>query len=36
MIARHVNQPIPEEEPNVPNGLTPDGVHLSEDEGKSH
>jgi hypothetical protein len=36
MIACRVKEPIPEKEPNVPNDLTPDGEHLSEDEGKSH
>jgi hypothetical protein len=29
-------EPISEEELNVPNDLTSDGEHLSEDEGKSH
>jgi hypothetical protein len=36
MIACHVEVSIPEEEPNIPNDLTPAGEHLSEDEGKSH
>jgi hypothetical protein len=36
MIAYHVKEPIPEEEPNVPNDPTLDGGHLSEDEDKSH
>jgi hypothetical protein len=33
MIVYRVKEPIPEEELNDP---TPDGEHLSEDEGKSH
>jgi hypothetical protein len=36
VIACRVKEPIPEEGPNVPNDPTPDGEHLSEDEGKSH
>jgi hypothetical protein len=36
MIACRVNELTPEEEPNAPNDLTPNGKHLSEDEGKSH
>jgi hypothetical protein len=31
-----IKEPILEEEANVPNNPTPDGEHLSEDEGKSH
>jgi hypothetical protein len=31
-----IKEPILEEEPNVTNDSTPDGEHLSEDEGKSH
>jgi hypothetical protein len=33
VIAYHVKESIPEEEPNDP---TPDGEHFSEDEGKFH
>jgi hypothetical protein len=36
MIACRVEVSISEEEPNIPNDPTPDGEHLSEDEGKSH
>jgi hypothetical protein len=36
MIACRVKESIPEEELNVLNDLTPDGEHLSEDDGKSH
>jgi hypothetical protein len=36
IIAYRIKEPIPEEEPNVLNDPTPDGEHLSEDEGKSH
>jgi hypothetical protein len=36
IIACRVKEPIPEEEPNIPNDPTPDGEHLSEDEVKSH
>jgi hypothetical protein len=35
-VACRVKELIPEEEPNVLNDPTPDGEHLSEDEGKSH
>jgi hypothetical protein len=31
-----IKELISEEEPNVLNDLTPDGEHLSDDEGKSH
>jgi hypothetical protein len=31
-----IKEPISEEEPNVLNDPTPDGEHLSEDEGKSY
>jgi hypothetical protein len=36
VIVSHDKEPIPEEELNVPNNLTPNGEHLSEEEGKSH
>jgi hypothetical protein len=36
IISGRVKEPIPEEEPNVPNDPVPDGEHFSEDEGKSH
>jgi hypothetical protein len=36
IIACRVKEPIPKEEPNVPNDQTSDGEHMSEDEGKSH
>jgi hypothetical protein len=36
IIACLVKEMIPKEEPIVPNDLTLDGEHLSEDEGKSH
>jgi hypothetical protein len=36
IIAYLVKELIPKEESNVPNDPTPDGEHLSEDEGKSH
>jgi hypothetical protein len=36
IIACLVKEPIPKEEPIVPNNPTPDGEHLSEDEDKSH
>jgi hypothetical protein len=36
MIACRVKEPIPEDKSNVLNDPTPDGEHLSENEGKSH
>jgi hypothetical protein len=36
VIIWHDKEPIPEEELNIPNDPTPDGEHLSEDEGRSH
>jgi hypothetical protein len=36
IITGCVKEPIPEEEPNVPNDPMPSGEHLSEDEGMSH
>jgi hypothetical protein len=36
IIACRIKEPILEEGPNVPNDLTPDSEHFSEDEGKSH
>jgi hypothetical protein len=36
IIACHVKEPTPEEEPNVVNDPTPDREHFSKDEGKSH
>jgi hypothetical protein len=36
IIACRIKEPTPEEESNVLNNPTPDGEHLSEDEGKSH
>jgi hypothetical protein len=36
IVACHVKEPIPEEEPNIPNDQTPDNENFNEDEGKSH
>jgi hypothetical protein len=36
IVACHIKEPIPEEEPNVSNDQTPDGDNFSKDESKSH
>jgi hypothetical protein len=36
IVACHVKEPIPEEEPNVLNDQTSDGENFSEDKCKSH